>query len=637
MLGSFRKVASGFFAKILLGALVLSFALWGIGDVFRNTSPNVIAQVGDEDITLMEYEREMQALRRSFRDNYSPELLQSLNLPQIKLAEMINNKLLEIEVKRIGLSGSDEDLIAHISKQPAFKNANGEFDKGLFHQILGKVGMNEAQYYTQLRHELAKEALMQSFDIAPLVPDALQQAVYASKYEQREVTLVSITAPAQKPSYQSDDGELSAYYEAHKDKYRAPEYRTIRYILISPEDVYSRIDISRQELYDFYTERSSEFTAPEQRKVEQLLYPNKADAENAYGMLRSGASFEETAQKINPTSGQIVSLGFKTKDSLPAGSTEIFGLDLNEYTYPIESPFGWHIFRVTEVKEQAVQPFNEVKDQLKEEMEAQKADLLLVDITENIEDGLSAGNSLEAIADSLDLTLNISEPINRNGKKSDNTTVINPEQFPSLLQKAFALEQGDHSDLTAEPDGSYYVVQVDTITSARERAFEEVRGLVSEDFRTQQKRKALEAYATSVAKALKERNGGAHDVLGRYKVQTTYSTVLDRNGLIDNSRMETLRPMLSRPLITEIFSLKETNTNTDAYPYKDGFVIAILDETTAAPDSNASDNGQRFAATLERSLRQDYQNELTEQYLRHLRNQYPVTINQALLAKALEQ
>lgn len=641
MLGTLRKGAHSFFAKMLMMLLVASFALWGIGDMTGSSSQiNSIATVGEESISTAEFQREVQRLERSFGSNFSPDLLRNLNLYSLKLSEMINRSLIRQEVERLGITVDDEALIQELTKDTAFHNAAGQFDKPLFLKTLAQSGIREDQYIESVRTELSVRLLLDSFSNFTLVSPELAEAVYNSEYEVRQVELIRITDTPE-PLEEPGEEALLQYYEAHKASYTAPEYRSFSYVTIRPDDVVKSVDISREELFDFYTQRAAEFALPEQRDTEQFLYSDKAKAEDAYRLLREGTAVAEVAAQIPPKDGKPLALGLKTHDGMLVGGDEVFALkEKGEFTAPVQSQFGWHIFVLQDIVRESTSPFDSVKDALKQEITNERASTLLMETIEQFEDELSAGKTMKEAAEAAGLTYVASDPVDRFGLRSDNSVGIERADSEALLRTVFALEQGERSEPISQPDGSYMRIELEAVTIPRERAFEEVRGQALEDIRKQNRRQALEAYATKAAGLLASSSSaeGRRKTIASIEGASVYSVHITRNGLADGqtAHKEQLEPMLHQGLIAQVFALSEAGQVSTALADADGYTIAILDAVTPPPLPGSAEGIKRFK-TLRSSLREAYQSEILDQYLRYLRTRYTVTVNEAAIQSLMKE
>ena len=363
---NFRSQAAACPAKILLGVLVLSFGVWGIGDMLRSHGRNVtVATVGGTAITADEFaralHRETENIRRILGDRYSPELLKSLNLSQQVLQKLINHTLMTLESQSLGLMPGDTEVVRHIRSNPSFQDSKGNFDKEGFKRWLGNNGMSEKNYIEQLRRDMASGLLMGTLTSAAPVSDAAVRTLYDAQEEQRTVALYTI-APSLVSNISPPTGaQLQAYYDAHKNEFTAPEYRTLSYVSISPADAQTAA-ASEDELKTAYKEHIDEFRHPERRAVDQLLYSSEEKAKAAEALLKSGKSFTDIASETEILNKDALSLGKVEKGAILQNAADaVFALPEGGHTDPIQSPFGWHIFHVSAIDPPSVSSFEEVR------------------------------------------------------------------------------------------------------------------------------------------------------------------------------------------------------------------------------------------------------------------------------------
>lgn len=194
MLQSLHNTASSFFIKLLLGLLVASFALWGIGDVFRSSSANNVVQVGDGAVSAQEFndamQTEMLEYRRMLGSQYSPDLLKTLGIPQQVLAKLVDRKLVELEAKELGVSIPESYAKAELRSNPVFSGENGHFDAEQFRMILRNNGLNEAMYVSLLEKEAQADVLLQSALSGIRVTDVAARTAYRYANEMRKADVL---------------------------------------------------------------------------------------------------------------------------------------------------------------------------------------------------------------------------------------------------------------------------------------------------------------------------------------------------------------------------------------------------------------------------------------------------------------
>jgi peptidyl-prolyl cis-trans isomerase D len=241
MLNNFRSFSGSIAVKLLLVLLILSFALWGVGDMVRQTAKGGdIASVGNEDISFDQYTRtlrlEMESIRGMFGNQYSPELMASLQLPEKILQQMVQQKLLKIEGQSVGIIPSDEQILKTLAKNPLFQDETGKFSKMRFEQVLDRSRKTEKNYIEALRGDIAAEQLSALFK-APLPrQEAAVRTLYLSQNARRTAKLYTLPPSAAKAPAAPTDAQLEGYYKEHAAEYAVPEYRTLSYLTISAKD-----------------------------------------------------------------------------------------------------------------------------------------------------------------------------------------------------------------------------------------------------------------------------------------------------------------------------------------------------------------------------------------------------------------
>ncbi len=635
MLSELRKGAAGFLFKLLLGFLALSFAVWGIADVIRQPGAQIIATVGGEDITLTEFDKQISILRRTFGEKIPHSGLNQLILQRKVLNEMIAVKLLGLEAERLGLRISDEALAQEISRNEDFRNSSGVFDKTLFQQSLRQINLNESQYLRQLQDELKQSLLANIMDGESALPKGYAKHIYYLYGEQRTVDLLTILSPGKNYNLPSpSDAEITAYYDEHKNQFMAPEYRTVAFIQLTPEDIAKRVQVKRQEVFELYNERSESLMIPEKRDITQMLFNTKAEAENMYSILRSGTTLKEAMKLVKPSNQDSIELGMVTKEQLPNEAAKVFSLDTGEFTEPTESRFGWHIYVVRKIQEAKVTPFNDVQKSLEEEVRQQKMEIELNETIEQLEDALAGTDNLVEAAKESERTLTVTEPVDASGYGVDRQLLLPQSQYGEILQTAFSLPAGDRSELMRQANGGYYVVRVNAVTAPRQRTLDEVRGQVTDAWKSEHLHEAKHQYAQSLAKELAATKTAAEAeaVIKRHSLKRTTQVTLRRNGIITGLENTVLPPSL----IQEIFEIKNVGKATSAQLMDDHYTIALLRSVKAAADPKTNLQTNQQLQALRRKLRSDYRKEILEQYISHLRTRYPVQINEAVLARLAE-
>ncbi len=634
MLSTMRGAASSFFVKILIGLLIASFALWGIGDIFRSNTGNIVANVGDEEITAQEYYDRLNVLRANMGEYFSPDMLKSLNLFQLVLGDMVSGALVRQESNNMHLRVGEEMLKQALASNENFQNEKGTFDRVLFNQYLKQTRQTEKLFLENFKNGLTHE-LLQSTIVPenPITPE-LAEVMNKIEQEQREVLALVIDYVDEDALPEADESALRVYYEANKMQYMAPEYRTMQYVVLDEAAVTKDINISENELRDLYFEKQSTLTIPEKRDVTQLLYDSKARAESAYSLLRASQSMDMVMNKFKPTNKNSTSLGVITKNQLPTAQDVVFSTKKGDFTAPVQSEFGWHIFYVNDIIAPKTPSFEAMKPDLEKEILAARTEEAYAQSLEQFEDILASGTSLQEVANTMGLELQKTPSVTRGGKAVDNTQAFNADDQQLLLEKGFMLPEGDVSDILQRSDGANMVVKTLQITPARQRAFNEVQGLVTQDWKEKERMKAKRNYAKKVTDAMKNAESltDAMQKLKEFEIAESEIVRFTRKGLA--GKTNTLQTMSLPPKYSDIvFDANSTMQPLEIAEYGNNVLTGLYIKTLEAPQGEDNET----LAELQDNLQNSYEQEVAQQYLNALRTLYPVSQNNETIARIIEQ
>ncbi len=631
MIREFRKYTTGVVSKILMFGLAASFVLWGIGDVFRSSAQgNYIVRIAGHSITPQEFQQQMNAQLANYRqllgDDYSPEIVKKLGLPRQVLSEMANRLLLRTEAEALGITLSDDTIMKIISQNKSFLGPKG-FDKDTFHTTLQRAGLNEDAYITSLRNDSATNLLLEVLDGSVLIQRPALEALYRLHGESREATLYLFSSDSIGTLKTPDDKTLQSYFEANKDFFTVPEYRQIGYVKLMPSTLRESIKTSDSALRKLYEKRKDEFLTPEKRKVLQLLYNTKDEALSAHTLLVQGQSFSNVAKKMPPSNKEL-SLGYLTQADLIEESRDtVFGLEKGSFSNPVETTFGWHIFMVEDIKAPVIPGFDEIKDQLRNELVDSKAEDALYNLSVEIGDRLAGGQKLEDVAKEMKLDFSLSPFFNQSGKSTDAKEVALPP-VKNLMTQTFNGDLESTSEFQLGTDGQYYFVSLANIQPAKLPKLETVRDEVLAHWKKETLSSKLAQKVQKIATSL--RKGDIKPLEGvAYRTKPTGKLLRDTTPEVGGAPA----PSLPLPLRHEIFVLAK-NKFSQAYLLDNGeWAIAKLD--TVHPMEKAKVTDADLAA-LKNELSEQYSEELVQYYLAYLSKKYPVDVNEAALNSLLQ-
>ena len=635
MLNSFRSIAGSFWAKGLLLLLVLSFAIWGIGDVLRTSGRNpTIATVGGIDISAQEFMRAMhqetENLRRVMGENYSPDLAKNMNLSHWVLQKLINNALMKQAVEEIGIIPSDADVVKRIRTNSEFQDAKGNFDKNIFEARLRSMGLSEKSYVERLREDIGITALVDTLTAATPVSDVAVRTLLEAREEQRSVTLYSLGASMVGSVPKPDDAQIKAYYDAHSHEFTAPEYRSVSYVSLTNADVPKESAMSEDDLRALYNDRIDEFKRPERRTVEQLLFGSEDKAKAAKDMFKAGKSFDQIAKELPVLNKDSVSMGKIERSALIENAeSAVFSLAKGEITDPIQSPFGWHLFHVTAIEPPSTSSFEDVRATLEKDLKQHGSDQALSRLANKFEDALAGGSSFAEAAHEFNLKVLKVGPINRQGLSQDGKANTGVPSLDKFLETAFKTDENSESQMIMSKGGVYYIVHVDSITPERVRPLEEVQQDVISACQKEEQQKRLSVIAKEVSEKFTNPDERAK-IISKYNL----SSIAVSN--IKRSARSIYNTPLPAAMVSDIFSRK-VHGGTVAYPAKNGGYL--LAEVNSITPTTITDKDAKFANAkleLHKTLETTVQNEILDQYAHMLMEKYPVHVYQSALESVLQ-
>jgi peptidyl-prolyl cis-trans isomerase D len=627
MLNALRKQAGSWVVKTLLMLLVVSFAIWGIGDVFYGSSQNpAVATVGESEISANEladaFNRSLRNLQQRVSTEISREQAIQLGLMQQALQDLIARRLIDLRARNMGLTVTDASLRALVTADPMFQAA-GRFDRGRFEQLLMASGLTEEGYIASLRQDVMRGALTDGVAGAGVVPQALVDALYRYRNEQRRGRYAVVETSATSGVPEPTEEDLQAFHEAHPDRFTAPEYRALTFITLEPEDLVGEIEISEEQIAAEYQGRIESYRTPERRTVEQLLAIDRETIEAAARRLEEGEGFAEVAEAMADQGVSFDELGSVTRSDLPGGlAAAVFAQPEGEVGAPVESPFGWHLFQASAIETEVVRQLAEVHDELAKELALAEARERLPGFATQLDDELAAGASLPEAAAAVGVTAKTLAAVDRQGRDTGGAAPADLPSWPELLEIAFATPEGEVSLLEETDTGTYFVVQVDSVTAPRVKPVEEVRDALAAAWQAERRSDLARQRAETLLSRTSE-VASLEQLAEGLPVTAITPIKRDARGTAQG---------LSPAIVQALFATEPGTVASQVVPTATGFAIVATDEVIEANPSADPDALARLRTELEAETR----NDLLSQFEAALRRDYPVEIDPATINRLID-
>lgn len=625
MLNALRKSAGTWVAKVLIGLLILSFAVWGVNDFIGGINRTTVATVGETDVSAQRFDRalsiEISRLQRQIQQPVSLSQAVAFGLPNQVMSELVSQAALDDVSTKLNLGVSDDKLRGDIVNNPSFRGPDGQFDRSFLQQILQSNNMTESEFISDQRSFSERRQISEGVSGGVAVPDTLLQALHSYRAETRAIRTITLDASDLPSLPEASNSDLKTYFEANTATYRAPEYRSVSLVHLTLADLIDADAVSDDDARRVYEEQEERFSQEEQRRIQQIVFPNKEEADAAKGKLATGTSWETLLAERNVSASDI-DLGLVVKEDMidQIIADAVFGLDQGAISDVIEGRFGPVLALVAEIQEATTKAFEEVSTDIKGEIARDEAIEQIFNVRDAVEDGIAGGATLSEVARTNNLTLRAIDDVDRNGLDTNSTAITDLPLSSDLIAGIYEGEVGlENPPLEGVNEFVWY--EISGVTPQRDRTIDEVTDRLAADWVSEETAKALDELASRIAGNLA--SSVSFDALARSRVK-----VVDTIDSITRvARTEGLTP----ENLTVIFEtdLNKFSSITPTDPSQR--LVFQLTDTTIPAYFAEEETTQQIALAAGPAI----ENEILQQYIAELQTNLGVTLNQALLTQML--
>ena len=629
MLRGIRTASSNWLGRIVmgvvLGLIAISFAVWGIGDIFRGFGRSTVAKIGSTEITVDQfrqlYNDRLQQIGRQFGRPITQEQARELRVDQQLAGQLVAEAALDQRARQLRLNLSNEEVARQIMADQSFKGPSGQFERTRFEAIIRNAGYNESRFATEqkkltLRRELADTV---SGDLNP--PKTLEQAYNRYENEQRAIDYATLDRSRAGDVAPPTTDEIQSYFETQKTQFRAPEYRSVVIMSVTPADVARPEDVSDADAKRYYETNQARYGTSERRQLEQIVFPTLDEAQAAAARIGENLSFEALA-KERGMDAKDIDIGLLTKSSIidRAIADAAFALQEGAVSAPIKGTFGTVLIKAVKIEPAQIKAFEEVAPEIKQTLATERARSALSARHDKVEDERGGGLRLAEIAPKVDLAALTIPAVDRSGLDPDGKKIEGLPNGVDVISAAFTADVGVDAESLQIPGGGHVWFDVTGVTPARERSLDDVRAQVEERWRNDEVSKRLRTKAAEMADKLKAGTPFA-DVAAAESlpVQTTFG--LKRSGNRNTA--------ISTKVVDAVF-----RTAKDAAGIAEGnspgeWVVFRVTDIAVSDFDAASPEVKRITDQMRRSLTED----MLAQYVQRLQADIGATIYQDALRR----
>ena len=492
MLRGMRKASSNWLGRIVmgivLGLIAVSFAIWGIGDIFRGFGQSTVAKIGSTEITVTQfrqiYNDRIQQLGRELGRPITPDQAKLLRLDQQLVGQLVAEAALDQRARQLRLNVSDAEVARQIMNDPSFKGLNGQFDRARFEQLIRNAGFTEQRFTAEQKRITMRREVADTVQAELTPPQTMADAQNRYDNEQRAIDYVVLDSakagevPAPTPE------QIAKYYDERKSEFRTPEYRTVAILSVAAADLAKPDSVTDADAKQFYDANAARFGTPERRQVAQISFPNAEEAQAAAARLEKSELTFEALAKERGLSEKDIDLGLVTKSGMidRAVADAAFALKEGETSAPIKGMFGTMLVHVVKVEPENVKPFDQVAAEIKQAIATDRARSEIAAIHDKVEDERAGGSRLTEIAQKLNLKARTIEAVDRQGRDPDGKPI---SDLPStnVISSAFGSDVGVENEPLQMAGGGYLWFEVLGVKRSGERTLDEVRAQVEQRWR----------------------------------------------------------------------------------------------------------------------------------------------------------
>lgn len=492
-----KNTVSKTFVWILMGLLFVGLA--GFGATSLTGTIRTVAQVGDESVSVDAYVRELQREIRAVEAQTGEPLqmaqARALGLEQLALSRLTALAALDNEVNQLGLSIGDENLQAEIVSIPAFQGVNGTFDREAYRFQLDQIGMTDSEFEADLRKESARTIVQGAVVSGVQMPDILTDALTEYIGARRSFTVATLGPDAlSTPVGEPTEDQVQTFYDENMEQFTLPRTKQLTYAILSPDMIVDTIDVDQEALRDLYDQRLSEYQQPERRLVERLNFPDEQAANDAKAQLEVGGTTFEQLVRDRELELSDIDLGDVTRDDLGDAADAVFDADLDAVVGPLPSVFGPALFRINGSLAASNVPFEDAEPTLRAELAANRARRAIEAQSEDINDMLAGGATLEELANETDMQLG---QIDWTRQSDDDVAAY--EGFRSAAE---AVRAGDFPEIDFLEDGSIFALRLNDVLPPRPEPLDSARDRVAAAWVLTETNKALQEQADAIVNQL---------------------------------------------------------------------------------------------------------------------------------------
>ncbi len=534
MLISIRKKISGWLAWVVVIIISVPFVLFGINAYFEGVSQVNVANVGGEKISLQSFQQAAEQRRQYFRSQFGASFDTSmLDTPEARrsiVEELVVNQAEREYLKSNGLTLNDDALQRRIVQTPSFQE-DGKFNQDTYRRILSASGYTTEGYEQQERTAGAGGQLRDGVVATSFANDAEVNHLLSLNMQQRDVDYLVIDAKPLEADIEISDADINQEYEANPDAYQQVERVKLDYLELNVIDLQENVELTEEEIAQAYESSKGRYTQPEVRKASHILLsvPRSASdekkaevleaAQSVFDQAMAGADFAELAEMHSEDPGSAKKggdLGIVAKDQMVEPFEEaVFSMSKDEIRGPVETEFGYHIIKLTDLTEERQQALEEVVDVVRQAEKKRVANSQFAEVAETFRTLVfEQPDDLVEASEALGITIKTSDWVTAsNGAAPFNNANLRATAFDSTV-----IDEDLNSEAVEVSDGVLVAVHKNDYEEAHLKELSEVKQQIIDQLTTNRASEAAQTKGEAVMASLKQGSDFSEELVEMVKV-----------------------------------------------------------------------------------------------------------------------
>ena len=637
MISFLRKGLTSWLVLAILGLVMIAFVITGVnspGGAPVAGGGEQLVSVGDQSVSSVEVadqvNRQLDRVRQQQPEIDLAAFFEGGAYEEI-VRQLVGQKAMLAFGENQGFAASKRLIDGEIAGIPAFQNLAGQFDQQVFQQMLRNERITEEQLRQDIAGSIMQRQILLPVAAAPVVPNEMALQYASLLLEQRNGSIGLVPAAAVATGAPPSDAEVAAFYRQNQTRYTIPERRVIRYAAFGPEKVAGATQPTEAEVQAFHRANQERYGAKETRTLNQVVLPSQAAAQAFAAKLAQGTSFAAAAREA----------GFSEADTRLADQNKAeyqrltsaavanaaFAAAEGAATAPVQSPLGWHVVRVEAINRTEETPLAAVQDEIRTQLQQQKAQEALTNLVTRIEDALADGASFEEVAQAEKLQIQETPPLTATGQNPGAADWQTPPELQPLLREAFQMSPDEDPVVETLAPNRYAIVALARVVPAAPPPLAQIAQQVRADLVQQRANERARVIANGIVAKI---NGGmpATQAFAQAGVR------LPAPERVSRRRIDIAQPgQPVPPALTMMFSLPEGKARVLAAPNGQGWYVVHLEEAT--PGNAAGERGliQATRTQFEQIMGEEY----AAQFSRAVQAQLEVERNEEAIARVKRQ